>query len=155
MEKKYIVLDTETTNSLDDPIAYDIGFAVIDEYGTVYETYSYVIADVFLDKDLMASAYFADKIPQYWEDIKKGTRKLVKLNTARMILKKVMERYNTNIVIAHNARFDYRSLSTTQRFLTDNIDFIESHTGLEDVLIEKEIFVFCMKCGVNDGRLWK
>ena len=56
MEKKYIVLDTETTNSLDDPMAYDIGFAVIDEYGTVYETHSYVIADVFLDKDLMASA---------------------------------------------------------------------------------------------------
>lgn len=214
MEKKYIVLDTETTNSLDDPMAYDIGFAVIDEYGTVYETHSYVIADVFLDKDLMASAYFADKIPQYWEDIKNGTRRLVKLNTARMILKEVMERYNTNIVIAHNARFDYRSLSTTQRFLTsskyryllpygtevwdtlkmsrealknnieydnfcynngyltkrgckrytaeiiyrfltNNIDFIESHTGLEDVLIEKEIFVFCMKCGVNDGRLWK
>ena len=71
MEKRYIVLDTETTNSLDDPIAYDIGFAVIDEYGTVYETHSYVIADVFLDKDLMASAYFADKIPQYWEDIKR------------------------------------------------------------------------------------
>ena len=28
--EKVIVLDTETTNSIDDPIAYDIGFAVID-----------------------------------------------------------------------------------------------------------------------------
>ena len=66
---KYIVLDTETTNSLDDPIAYDIGWAVVDENGEVYETASYVVADVFLDKELMESAYFADKIPQYWEDI--------------------------------------------------------------------------------------
>ena len=132
------------------------------------------------------------------------SKQLVKLNTARMILKEVMERYNTNIVIAHNARFDYRSLSTTQRFLTsskyryllpygtevwdtlkmsrealknnieyDNFcynngyltkrgckrytaeiiyrfitkdnDFVESHTGLEDVLIEKEILAYCFK----------
>ena len=28
--EKYLVLDTETANSLDDPIVYDIGFAVID-----------------------------------------------------------------------------------------------------------------------------
>lgn len=214
MEKKYIVLDTETTNSLDDPMAYDIGFAVIDRAGKVYETHSYVIADIFLDKELMKVAYFKEKIPQYWEDIKTGKRRLVKLNTVRIILKKVMERYNINIVIAHNARFDYRSLSTTQRivtnskyryllpygteiwctlkmarqalknneeydnfcwengyitkrgckkytaeilyrFLTGQNDFIESHTGLEDVMIEKEIFVFCMANGVEDGKLWK
>lgn len=214
MEKKYIVLDTETTNSLDDPMAYDIGFAVVDAKGEVYETHSYVIADIFLDKDLMSVAYFKEKIPQYWKDIKTEKRRLVKLNTARIILKEVMERWNTNIVIAHNARFDYRSLSTTQRiitsskyryllpygteiwctlkmarqalknnveydnfcynnnyltkrgckrytaeilyrFLTGQNDFVESHTGLEDVMIEKEIFKFCMANGVKDGRLWK
>ena len=31
------------------------------------------------------------------------------------------------------------------RYMTDDNDFIESHTGLEDVLIEKEIFVRCMR----------
>ena len=30
------------------------------------------------------------------------------------------------------------------RFITNNTDFIESHTGLEDVLIEKEILKFCL-----------
>ena len=54
--EKYLVLDTETANSLDDPIVYDIGFAVIDATGHVYESHSYVIADFFLDKELMASA---------------------------------------------------------------------------------------------------
>ena len=206
--KKFIVLDTETTNSLDDPLTYDIGFAVIDEKGKVYESYSFVIAEIFLDKELMKSAYFADKIPQYWQDIKDGKRKLAKLLTVKKILAKVMKANNTNIVIAHNARFDYRSLATTQRFLTsskyryflpygteiyctlkmakqalknnieyDNFcwinhyltkrgckrytaeiiyrfltgknDFIESHTGLEDVLIEKEIFSFCFANGIT------
>lgn len=212
--KKFIVLDTETTNSLDDPLAYDIGFAVIDEKGKVYESYSFVIAEIFLDKELMKSAYFADKIPQYWQDIKDEKRKLAKLLTVKKILAKVMRDNHINIVIAHNARFDYRSLATTQRFLTSskyryflpygtevyctlkmarqalknnieydnfcwnnhyitkrgckrytaeiiyrfltgNNDFIESHTGLEDVLIEKEIFSFCFANGITDGKLWE
>ena len=212
--KKFIVLDTETTNSLDDPLTYDIGFAVIDEKGKVYESHSFVIAEIFLDKELMKSAYFAEKIPQYWQDIKDGKRKLAKLLTVKKILAKVMKDNHINIVIAHNARFDYRSLATTQRFLTsskyryflpygtevyctlkmarqalknnieyDNFcynngyltkrgckrytaeilyrfltgqnDFIESHTGLEDVLIEKEIFSFCFANGITDGKLWE
>lgn len=32
------------------------------------------------------------------------------------------------------------------RFITRNNDFVESHTGLEDVLIEKEIFASCFRC---------
>lgn len=31
------------------------------------------------------------------------------------------------------------------RYISENNDFIESHTGLEDVLIEKEIFAKCMR----------
>ena len=31
------------------------------------------------------------------------------------------------------------------RFITGNDNFVESHTGLEDVLIEKEIFVRCVR----------
>ena len=31
------------------------------------------------------------------------------------------------------------------RYITQNLDFEESHTGLEDTLIEKEIFIYCYK----------
>ena len=210
---KFLMIDTETTNSIDDPICYDIGFAVIDAEGTIYETHSYVVVDVFLDDELMSSAFFADKVPQYWEDIKNGTRKLRRFKTIRSIVYDVCRQYDIKVAVAHNARFDNRSLNLTQRFLTsskyryflpygvefwdtlkmarkifqgedydtfcyeneyltkrgckrytaeilyrfltgDN-DFIESHTGLEDVMIEKEIFVYCMKNDPSiDGRLW-
>lgn len=210
---KFLMIDTETTNSIDDPICYDIGFAVIDAEGTIYETHSYVVADVFLDDELMSSAFFADKVPQYWEDIKNGTRKLRRFKTIRSIVYDVCRQYDIKVAVAHNARFDNRSLNLTQRFLTsskyryflpygvefwdtlkmarkifkgedydtfcyeneyltkrgckrytaeilyrfltgDN-DFIESHTGLEDVMIEKEIFIYCMKNDPSvDGRLW-
>lgn len=211
--KKYLIIDTETTNSIDDPLAYDVGFAVIDEAGHVYEAHSYVVAEIFLDEELMAEAFFADKIPQYWEDIKSGKRELRRLNTIRLRLRDCMKRWNVDTVIAHNMRFDYRSTNLTQRYLTgskyryffpygvqiwdtlkmarnvfkndeaygefcyeneyltkrgqrrytaeilyryltNNNDFVESHTGLEDVMIEKEIFCECMRRGCEDCQLW-
>ena len=42
------------------------------------------------------------------------------------------------------------------RFIIDDLTFEESHTGLEDVKIEKEILAFCLKEKPEiDGRLWK
>lgn len=210
---RYIVLDTETTNNLEDPIAYDIGFAVIDENGKVYAKFSFVVAEVFLDKELMANAYFVDKIPQYWKDIEDGERELRKLSTIRQTLNRVCEEFEVEAIIAHNARFDYRSTAITQRyltsskyryflpygvelwdslkmarevfkndeeyaefcykndyltsrgvrrytaeilyrFITNDNNFIESHTGLEDVMIEKDIFVECMRRGATNRSAW-
>ena len=201
----YIVLDTETTNGFDDPLVYDNGFAVIDKTGKVYEAYSFVNREVFCDmKDLMQSAYYAEKIPQYWEQIKNHTRKITNFYMIRKTLWDVCKKYNVKAIMAHNARFDYNALTTTQRYLTkskyrwffpygveiwdtlkmaqDTIckqktyinwchkngyvtkgnrpqataeilyryitgdyDFKESHTGLEDVMIEKEIFAHCVR----------
>ena len=212
---RIIVIDTETTNSIDDPLCYDVGFAVINPFGKILESYSFVVADIFLDKQLMESAYFKEKIPQYWEDIKNGTRVLTSFYEIKMKFREVAERNKVRIVVAHNARFDYRSLNLTQRFLTSskyryffpygieiwdslkmarevlkrdsnyenfcyengfltkrlcrrytaeiiykfisyNLDFKESHTGLEDVKIEKDIFAYCVRRKPQiDGALWK
>jgi DNA polymerase III epsilon subunit-like protein len=216
-ETKFLVIDTETTNSIDDPFCYDVGFAVVDGTGKVYETHSYVVADIFLDNELMSSAYFAEKIPQYWEEIKSGKRILRRFKTIKAILRDVVTQYGIRYVVAHNASFDYRSLNYTQRyltcskwryalpwgveiwdtlkmareclgknetykqfcidngfiygneekpkcrftaeiihrFLTGNLDFVEEHTGLEDVLIEKDILAYCLANGVETGRLWE
>jgi len=215
LDDRFIVVDTETTNSLDDPLCYDVGFAVVDILGNVYENYSYVVADIFLDKEMMSYAYFADKIPQYWADIKAGTRELKTFFNIKKAFANCVKRNNVKIILAHNARFDYRSLNLTQRYLTSskyryffpfgveiwdtlkmsravlknnddysnfcwdndyltkrmvrrytaeiiyrflsgNNDFEESHTGLEDVLIEKEIFVFCLSAQPEiNGALWE
>ena len=214
LNEKIIVVDTETTNSIDDPICYDVGFAVVDAFGNVYEKFSFVVAEVFLDEELMASAYFIDKIPQYWAEIKQGKRKLAKFSTIRFKFADTCKKWGVRIVAAHNARFDYRSLNLTQRFLTSSkyryffpydveiwdtlkmsrevlnksdeygefcynnefltkrlckrftaeiifrfltgcLDFEEAHTGLEDVLIEKEIFSYCVKAKPEIcGKLW-
>lgn len=210
-----IVLDTETCNGistddkldLSDSLVYDLGFAVVDKKGNVYETFSFVISEIFYGmKEVMASAYYANKIPQYKEDIATGKRKVVSLFEARKMLIDTMKKYHTNTIAAHNAGFDLRALNTTQRYLTKskyryffpfsteiwctlkmarqtigkqksyrlfcemnnyltkhkkpqvrltaeiihryltgNDEFIESHTGLEDVIIEKDILAHYMR----------
>lgn len=200
----YLTVDTETANGLDDPIVYDIGGCVHDKKGNVMETFSFIIYEVFYGmKDLMQSAYYADKIPKYQEQIDKGERKVVTYRTAKRYINELCKKYDVKAIIAHNARFDYRSTTKTQRYLTkskyrfflpygieiwdtmkmandtickqwsykewaythgyitkngrvrktaeilyryisgDN-NFKESHTGLEDVMIEKEIFAHCI-----------
>ena len=197
-----IVIDTETCPvdkeltevRPDNMWVYDCGFAVINKRtGEVFETWSFVNADIFLDeKQLMKSAYYANKIPMYWEDIKSGKRILTSFYNIRKQLAECCERYNVKKVFAHNMRFDYGTLNTTQRWLTkskyryffpygleicdtmkmardvvckmptykrfceengyltargqlrDN-SFVEKHTGLEDVLIEKEICYYCYR----------
>lgn len=203
-KKYYLTIDTETANTIEDPMMYDLGGAIHDRNGKVYETFSFVIYDVFCaDRELFNTAYYAEKRPIYEAQIANGTRKIVSIYTARKYVADLCKKYNVKAIIAHNARFDYRSTNYTiryvtksktryflpygipmwdtlkmaqdticqqptyqrwcnangycmkngkprataeilYRYITQNTDFIEDHTGLEDVLIEKEIFVKCM-----------
>ena len=212
--KKYIILDTETANDIDCPLVYDFGFSVIDENGKSYASYSFVNADIFCDDEIMSTAYFADKIPQYWEDIKSGKRVLKSFRSIERIFRRVCHDWDVDTFVAHNARFDYIALQTTKRyittskrrfffpygskfvdtlklsrevfgqdetyrnfcvtngyvtnygqnrytaeviyrFLTNDNNFEEEHTGLADCMIEKEIFRHCLvNTLVENGYLW-
>lgn len=212
--KTYIlVIDTETANGtvtkegktdFRDCQVYDFGYAVIDKRGNVYDIGSFVNSQIFEKNYFMESAYYAEKIPQYKEDIKSGKRILTDWFNIKQEVKRICDLYNIKAICAHNAAFDVRACNSTQRYLTkskfryffpygieiwdslkmardvilkqptyrrfcekngyttatgkpkataeilyryiilDN-DFIEKHTGLEDVLIEKEIIAYCFR----------
>lgn len=216
-----IVIDTETCPldkdfdgvSAYNMFVYDVGYAIVDKRGNVYRTRSFVNADIYLgEKELMKSAYYAKKIPQYEEDLHAGIRKLASMATIRRTLVADMQEYNVKEIYAHNMRFDYGSLNNTQRYLTksryrfffpygveicDTLrmardvlgnmptyrkfceengyltktgharmtaeiiyrfitgenDFKESHTGLEDVMIEKDILAYCFRQHKKMNRL--
>lgn len=115
----YLTIDTETTNGLDNPLVYDLGYALHDKKGNIYESGSLVIYDIYvLEKELMKSAYYKNKLPQYEEELKNGERKMVTIFTARKIIYDLCKEYNVKAIIAHNARFDYKSLQTTLRYVT-------------------------------------
>lgn len=115
----YLVLDTETANTLEEPLVYDLGFAVCDKYGNIYEEHSFAIYEVFCQmKDIMQTAYYANKLPQYYEGIKSGKWEIRRLMTVRKIIKNTIEKYNIKAVCAYNACFDIRALNTTLRYVT-------------------------------------
>lgn len=118
-KEMFLVIDTETCNTVEQPLPYDIGFAICDRMGNIAEERSYVVAETFLDmKDTMKSAYFAEKIPQYWEDIKNGIREIKSIYKIRKEVKDLMNKYNVKKVGAYNMGFDKRALNNVMRYTT-------------------------------------
>ena len=116
--ERILMIDTETTNDIDYPFCYDVGYQVFDLDGNIYEEGSFINEDIFLDKELMSSAYYAEKVPNYWRDIWDKKRKVLPWKAIKQKLFEVIKRNNIRIVSAHNARFDNRSLNLTQRYIT-------------------------------------
>ena len=123
-----IVLDTETANTIQDEngldmtnvLFYDLGFQLVDSHGRTYgKKFSFVNSDIFThEAELMQSAYYAKKIPQYREDLASGKRILANTYEIRKALVDIINKYDCKFVCAHNARFDYNSLNNTQRWTT-------------------------------------
>ena len=214
---KFLFMDSETaeTNVVNGQLdvtngqVYDLGLMVIDENGKVYDQISMVNEDVFFGMpQSMSEAYYAEKIPQYLEDIRMGKRKIVNSWQMHKIFTEMCRKYEVSAVVAHNAFFDVKVLNSTiryqtksarrwflpwgvevidtlklarntfatdpkyvewckengymtnhktprprltaeilYRYITGNDEFIESHTGLEDVKIEAEIFLKMKEMG--------
>ena len=214
----YMVLDTETCPidrecqdvTPSNMLVYDIGYAIVDKKGNVYRTGSYIISDVFFKEfySKMQSSYYAEKIPNYMQDIGENKRKVKSWSEISFILRDVIQEYSIKAIVAHNARFDFGALKNTKeylnqyailpfmtwydslkmarsviaemptykqfcqdnryitktgkckltaevlyRFIKNDITFIESHTALEDCIIEKEILAYCFKQHKKMSRL--
>lgn len=115
----YLILDVETANTIDDPLIYDVGGMVVDKRGRIYDSFSFVIEDIFMkERDLMNSAYYSNKIPSYWQGIWNNERKVVSFMEMRQYVLNIMRQYNIKDVAAYNAFFDKNALNTTLRWLT-------------------------------------
>lgn len=212
-----MIIDTETANGLEQPMPYDVGYIIFDdETKEVAVERSFIVAEIFFDTELMAGAYYADKIPQYWADIRAGKRKIARVTTIRRIIAADLAAFGVRSVGAYNMGFDRRAVKNNIRFctgsalrwffpynveyfdvwtmactsilrtedyifwamenglvsdkgniitsaeaayryITKDNSFCESHTGLEDVRIEKEIYMairdsgFAYDDSVNSG----
>ena len=157
-KEMFLVIDTETCNTVEQPLPYDIGFAICDRMGNIAEERSYVVAETFLDmKETMKSAYFAEKIPQYWEDIKNGTREIKSIYKIRKEVKDLMKKYNVKKVGAYNMGFDERALNNVMRYTTKSFCrwffpfgtefFCIWHLATQTLLQQKTFFKMAEKNG--------
>lgn len=123
----YLMIDTETCNGytddngkthLEDSLVYDVGIAVIDKKGHIYESYSYTLADIFLNMlPQMRTCYYKEKLPQYWEEMWEGTRLCRSLWDIKRDIKALCDKYDIKAIVAHNARFDVNALNNTIRYV--------------------------------------
>lgn len=117
MQTKKNWLDTETAGSLDNPIVYNIN---VHTYGTD-ENVNVLIDETFFDHELMNTAYYADKRPQYIDDMWENKIFAEKFWRARkQILAMISKdpKVKTQFY-AHNAAFDVRALNNTCRVLSN------------------------------------
>ena len=118
-ERFILVIDVETANLIDCALVYDIGWRIIDIYGNTHAEGSFVIRDVFVyERELVKSAYYCEKIPEYVNDIQQGKRRMIDFYDARREILNVMKKYNCHTVAAYNMHFDRNALDNTLRYLT-------------------------------------
>lgn len=121
-KEMFLVIDTETCNSIEQPLPYDIGYAICDRKGNIVLERSFIVAEMFLDHaDVMQSAYFAEKIPSYWDDLKNGTRELKSIFNIRKQILADMKQYKIKKVGAYNMGFDKKALNNVIRYCSHSL----------------------------------
>lgn len=122
----YAIIDTETANSyidengklcLTDSLVYDIAVAIIDKTGRVYDVRRYIVDEIFHTK-MMVSCYYANKMPEYIEQINNGDFEVLPICDIYKTIRKFLKAYNVKAIMAHNANFDRRALNNTIRYVT-------------------------------------
>lgn len=101
-----IIFDTETT-SLTKPFCYNIGYIIANtETKTILTQHDMVISEVWNNKMLFSTAYYADKREKYIASMKgRNTQKLKWLDAINTLASDI-ENYQVQHGYAYNSRFD-------------------------------------------------
>ena len=207
---KIAVFDTETVNTVK-PFCYNVGVVIYDtEQDKTLLKKEWVIKDIWYNKPLFATAYYAEKRPIYVNRMRARKIKLVTYRECCKELLSIFNQYEVQFAYAYNSPFDdgvfkfncewfkvvnpfdnlpildiatlvhhkiaftsdYQNFcdkyelytetgnySTTAenvyRYITNQIDFIEEHTALNDSEIELEILLYCIEKGCEFGKEYK
>ena len=141
MGKTVIVLDTETAPVVkmgeggvvdaNKMRVYDLGYIVRDKYtGEVYAERSFVCADTFFNgRRFMDSAYYAEKLPQYYAGIATGGEwEPVSFADAYKTFREDCETFGVSEMWAYNSQFDEKALNATCKDVSAGM--VETFTNL-------------------------
>lgn len=209
--KNIIIIDTETID-LQKRFIYDVGFIVAnlgDEAFTTISEQSFIIKQIYDNKILFNTGYYANKRPLYVSKLKSKKSQRKHYGHTLRFIEKTLKLYSVNEVYAYNSDFDkngfeynskffksrnplrnktwidihaiannfihstedYQNFAkqngfvtqkgyiqtnaeVTYKYLMNDLNFQEEHTGLEDCKIELDILNECIKRGY-DFRTYK
>ena len=159
--KKYLMfIDTETIGSLfvkESVLPFEIGMKIYDNENqkVVYEK-SYIVRKFFNNKYIMLSTFSATKYPSYEDKINNDKRyKLMSVNEISNDLQRVIDRYNIDIMVAHNGNFDKQA---TERLFNEfgvenpfeKLDLLDTMEISKVITFSKDYVNYCLE---NQKRL--
>lgn len=83
--------------------------------------------------------YFFPKDIEIWDTLKMANDVIAKMPTYQQFC------FENGFVTKHKTPRPQLTAEVIYRFITNDLSFVESHTGLEDVEIELEIYKYCIK----------
>jgi hypothetical protein len=116
-QKRFLMVDVETAGGLGNPLVYDLGLAVVTKKGEILAKRSFIIKEIFNDKSLMSTAYYAEKVPQYQAEIAQGLHEVVTFPYALNVIADMIREFKPQIVSAYNLAFDKRAIANTTQKL--------------------------------------
>lgn len=118
--EKFLILDTETANGFAHPLAYDVGGVVVDQTGFIYERFHWAVLEIIGNPHIMDTAYYAEKMPRYWQEVAAGNIKPLPFADVLRKLTALVDYHDISHIAAYNWQFDERALRSTAEYLFDN-----------------------------------
>lgn len=199
-----MVFDTETT-SLEKPFCYNVGYVILDpDTRETLVKRDYVVEQIWHNLPLFATAYYAEKRPEYVRSMRSKKTILEKWGWIMKQMRKDIKDYCVVAAYAYNSPFDDKvftfnndwfktinpfenlpiydirgyaneyitnrsaykqycedykfftdagnypaTAEVVYRFITEDAEFIEAHTALNDSEIEAEILLHCIDAGAR------
>ena len=193
-----IIFDTETIG-LEKAFCYNLGYVITDENGKTLIARNFIIRQIYDNKPLFATAYYAKKRPIYTAYLKGKKAVKVSWGKACQIMMKDIKDFEVENAYAYNSKFDEkvfyfnhlffrnktrpldivkvhdimdyisvftetddykefckthglvnkngkvkRTAENTYAYITNNHNYKEEHTALEDSKIESAILTYCL-----------
>ena len=137
----YAIIDTETANGLYKPLVYDVSIIIFDRMGNEYFRKNWLISEVWDNKSLMNTAYYAWKMPLY----KDFDVTLLDMFSFIEEFCGICSNYNVTHILAYNLPFDIRALHTTSKKYNQS-EFIDENIIRQDVWgMACELLLNCKK----------
>lgn len=155
--KHYIVLDTETIN-VNNRLCYNLGYKIINGDGEAVVDRDFVIEQVWHNRELFKSAYYADKRPIYVSAMRGKKSQLKKWGQVMRVLSKDIKDYNVQAIWAFNCSFDMNVIDYNCEHFgtinpTENMPFLDIRAWACEVIMHNDATNYCTFC--NEHRAVK
>lgn len=130
---KFLVMDTETTGGLGHPLAYDVGGVVMEENGYIVERFHWAVLEIIGNPVLMATAFYAEKMPLYWQEVYRGNIRPLGFADILRKVTALVDFHDISAIAAYNAGFDNRSMKNTCAALFENDNWLNRNVPIWDI----------------------